>query len=1670
MMCLAILFETNIMKIPTAKGSVVVLTGLNRPEDVFVAGDGNIYVVDTLNSRISSFDSDGGLLDSQWNVQNLYMPMGICGFGGFIYVADSGNDRVLKLNMDGTTAHQWSGGLSNPIDVATDFSNYLFVTDNGNQRIAVFDVNGGGGGPINLWTGFSDPRGITCDGLGNVYVVDRGVANSVQEYDHQGGLISSWGSGGVGDGNFNAPWGIAADGLSVYVADSFNHRIQKFYNYPQDYIGIFNWAFNFQSQLGISNGVAIDNDKNLYIADTFNDRVLKISQYGLNINKVDPSGLLSYNYVNPFEGGPALYPEGSTVALTAIATQGYIFSCWSGDVTGIDNPKTVTMTSTKSVTANFLLPSASVSVAGNPASYGEPVVFHGDHFPSSTQLVARVTNPDGSWLITSAFYSSLLGTFNFEFSPSSDGLYSVSIVDYTGGVLNSILATTTFRVVVSTLTAASNPAYADYPVTFSGNIKPDSPGLNINLKFDVTYPDGHVATAGTVAVTTGAPFTNTPTTFTSQVGTYLISAVDSSTSEVYVQTVLTVMQRAPSIVLDPSSGNVGDMVTVAGSGFKPGSTTIQIYYDTTLEADSIVAPNGAFSMQFPIPVSADGPYTIMATDPLGGGDTATATFTVTSFVPPSISLSQSSGKINDPVTVTGLGFAPSTRVYILYDTSGTGVNILSDIYGGFSVILHIPYSVAGSHTIRASDTTNSATQQFTVLGLTVKLNCIGTWPGDWSAKVTRPDGSTYYHTFVGSGGYGTDSTSAVLSGGDNHIVLTPKYGYGNDVSVQTDPTSTSSISDDSLDVTVHMDANGFAAVTFTTAKEADTTVPMNSPPPVEMASILQFKVMPIQAAWNPNKNGLTGEVDVVAGKPLVVVVDVPGVTSGTKLKLQFTDAGTPPAGSPTLPSPIEVTVGDTSVSSKVTFPSSASTTQLMLDTAGAPRNVILSVIYSSGTGPTIDPTTVTVRKTNDLSLYYCYLEKSGGQGYPAPSTQGYTDTVEKSKTFMSDTYPVKNVAYTKGASVSGTGTMLKDCMAVADAALKAGREIGVAIVSGQRATTNDPKGYFEARGAPAGAVGVSYGPNFKGVVVAEGYWTAPAHEVGHTYNLYWETPEEYLQKPDYGLGTSGLSAATGNWRTGQDFMGVAPYQTLDKTWVTNEGTSTDRGTYNALFTKFTQTLNDPEMVIVSGIFHKDGTIEMPLAWSRVEQGTASQIESGVYSLRFVGAPAGTTDVPFDAQYYASYSMGVAVGADAPSASVRIGLGHVATDEAGFIFATELPSGTTAIQVLDPVAKTPTNPDGVVATVPRSQIVDVTKAYFTDSSYSPIDTFDCVFTPGTGQYYKMSATNPGTFCYNLKIGNSNPTSVFTVSVDIPKDFLLRQIIPGVSPITINGQPIPASTDSQTLGYSFTPASGTNPGKLSITNLVLNKGQEVTLTVNLDYALKFQNGGPLNKFTAASQTTYAAGYAFRATVTYYLQDDTGKTVNNILADTGTIAAVGKKVTAVGGFLTDVNGVPKGGLTVVANNNPSLTATSTSDGFYFLPPQTQTMAPGTYSIKVYNSLNIQVATANNIKLSKDQFVQKDIDNLNPADPAISGFVKDDSGNGVSGITVQLLNKQGSVFAKTTTNNGGYYVLRFSMPGEYTVKISVPSGYSASVTSMTLNVKQFETAKVNFNVIIKS
>ncbi len=158
----------------------------------------------------------------------------------------------------------------------------------GQRTLAALQQIGTAGVPGNAAGQFNFPRAVAVDSQGLIYVADSGN-NRIQVFNPDGSFLRQWGSlckldtqegcQGAGDGQFNEPWGIAvgADG-SVYVSDTWNHRIQKFTSEGQ-FVKKWGVFGSTGGELGESNlfygprSLAIGRDGNLAVMDTGNKRI-----------------------------------------------------------------------------------------------------------------------------------------------------------------------------------------------------------------------------------------------------------------------------------------------------------------------------------------------------------------------------------------------------------------------------------------------------------------------------------------------------------------------------------------------------------------------------------------------------------------------------------------------------------------------------------------------------------------------------------------------------------------------------------------------------------------------------------------------------------------------------------------------------------------------------------------------------------------------------------------------------------------------------------------------------------------------------------------------------------------------------------------------------------------------------------------------------------------------------------------------------------------------------------------------------------------------------------------------------------------------------------------------------------------------------------------------------
>ena len=222
---------------------------LNEPWGVAVAESGEVYVADTWNHRVQVFDAEGRFL-RMWGVfgesnapqafgERLYGPRDVAIDGeGSIYVADTGNKRVVKYDPNGVLLGaaggfgQDDGKLQEPVGIALDGEGHLYVADTWNHRVQVFDSELGfiRAWDVEAWwsTSVNNKPYLALDTEGHVYVTDP-EGYRVIEFSREGEVLSVWGQHGADLASTNLPTGIEVDGLGrILVSDSANDRILLF--------------------------------------------------------------------------------------------------------------------------------------------------------------------------------------------------------------------------------------------------------------------------------------------------------------------------------------------------------------------------------------------------------------------------------------------------------------------------------------------------------------------------------------------------------------------------------------------------------------------------------------------------------------------------------------------------------------------------------------------------------------------------------------------------------------------------------------------------------------------------------------------------------------------------------------------------------------------------------------------------------------------------------------------------------------------------------------------------------------------------------------------------------------------------------------------------------------------------------------------------------------------------------------------------------------------------------------------------------------------------------------------------------------------------------------------------------------------------------------------------
>ena len=343
-------------------GGAAVEAQLDGPRGVAVGENGRVYVADTGANRIRQIDSEGMITtiadgedggDESTLMARLSVPRGLAvDADGVLYVADTGNNQIHRLDDEGMTTVAGVAGLGDggpatharlldPNGVAIDADGTIYITDTGNRRVRKVDAegvittfagtgeqgDGGDGGPATS-AQFHYPGGIAIDSAGNVYIADL-YGHRIRKVDTEGIITTFAGTGEAGDADkdgdigdggpatsaqLHYPAGLAFDADdNLYIADAGNSRIRKVTRMGEDYV-ITTFAGSERSfsgddgpaaeaQLSSPLGFEIDGDGNFYLTDLYYDRN--------RVRKIDTEGIITTLAETTSIGGVTVGADGS---------------------------------------------------------------------------------------------------------------------------------------------------------------------------------------------------------------------------------------------------------------------------------------------------------------------------------------------------------------------------------------------------------------------------------------------------------------------------------------------------------------------------------------------------------------------------------------------------------------------------------------------------------------------------------------------------------------------------------------------------------------------------------------------------------------------------------------------------------------------------------------------------------------------------------------------------------------------------------------------------------------------------------------------------------------------------------------------------------------------------------------------------------------------------------------------------------------------------------------------------------------------------------------------------------------------------------------------------------------------------------------------------------------
>ena len=209
---------------------------LNHPHGLAVdrSGDDRLYVGDQENHRLQVFTASGTFVRQWGDAQFAHIhDVGIDRSSGEIFVGDFELHTVRKFDPVGNLVGAYGGPGTGPGQfdgvwgISTDSAGFVYVADTWNRRVQKLDRDGAF---VAAWTGyggvgFRKPTGVYVDTHDIVYVCDS-LAEVVVLFDGDGTHLATWDLAAI-VGRRTEPEDIVLDasGTDIYIAEVYGHSV-----------------------------------------------------------------------------------------------------------------------------------------------------------------------------------------------------------------------------------------------------------------------------------------------------------------------------------------------------------------------------------------------------------------------------------------------------------------------------------------------------------------------------------------------------------------------------------------------------------------------------------------------------------------------------------------------------------------------------------------------------------------------------------------------------------------------------------------------------------------------------------------------------------------------------------------------------------------------------------------------------------------------------------------------------------------------------------------------------------------------------------------------------------------------------------------------------------------------------------------------------------------------------------------------------------------------------------------------------------------------------------------------------------------------------------------------------------------------------------------------------